>query len=189
MRRSTTADDGRPLRVPAACRISNDDDSSSSLQRQREKLQEWLHDNPHCTLVHVTEDRSVSGAVDLKDRPELGPWLADGKRDEWDTVWVSTQDRLGRDDLHFMAFVKDLLDWRKDICVSRRSVVRREYGDRPAHRLCQGHAGGGGADPYPEARPGLTRLPASQGAVGGREPALRVPARPPRTSRERRLIA
>ncbi|MFI0222252.1 recombinase family protein [Streptomyces lydicus] len=117
MRRSTAADDGRPLRVLAACRISNDDDSSSSLERQREKLQEWLHDNPHCTLVHVTEDRSVSGAVDLKDRPELGPWLADGKRDEWDAVWVSTQDRLGRDDLHFMAFVKDLLDWRKNICV------------------------------------------------------------------------
>ncbi|MEV7376828.1 recombinase family protein [Streptomyces lydicus] len=117
MRRSTTADDGRPLRVLAACRISNDDDSSFSLERQREKLQEWLHDNPHCTLVHVTEDRSVSGAVDLKDRPELGPWLADGKRDEWDAVWVSTQDRLGRDDLHFMAFVKDLLDWRKSICV------------------------------------------------------------------------
>ncbi|WP_407555706.1 recombinase family protein [Streptomyces sp. Pv4-95] len=57
------------------------------------------------------------GAVALKERPELGPWLADGKRDRWDAVWVSTQDRLGRDDLHFMAFVKDLLDWRKTILV------------------------------------------------------------------------
>lgn len=117
MKRTTTANDGRPLRVLAACRISNDDDSSSSIERQREKLKEWLYANPRCTLVHVTEDRSVSGAIDLKDRPELGPWLADDKRDEWDVVWVSTQDRLGRDDLHFMAFVKDLLDWQKGIYV------------------------------------------------------------------------
>ncbi|MGP8300311.1 recombinase family protein [Streptomyces inhibens] len=117
MTRSTTANESRPLRVLAACRISNDDDSSSSIERQREKLKEWLYANPHCALVHVTEDRSVSGAVDLKDRPGLGPWLANGKRDEWDAVWVSTQDRLGRDDLHFMAFVKDLLDWQKGIYV------------------------------------------------------------------------
>ncbi|MEV8477173.1 recombinase family protein [Streptomyces sp. NPDC051173] len=117
MKPITGPDGGRPLRILAALRISLDDDSSSSIERQREKLKEWLHVNPRCTLVHATEDRSVSGAVDLKDRPELGPWLAEDKRDQWDAVWVSTQDRLGRDDLHFMAFVKDLLDWQKGIYV------------------------------------------------------------------------
>ncbi|MFF2921833.1 recombinase family protein [Streptomyces celluloflavus] len=117
MKPITSTNGGRPLRVLAACRLSLDDDSSSSIERQREKLREWMYANPHCTLVHVTEDRSVSGAVDLKDRPELGPWLAEGKRDGWDAIWVSTQDRLGRDDLHFMAFVKDLLEWQKGIYV------------------------------------------------------------------------
>ncbi|MFJ4941514.1 recombinase family protein [Streptomyces albidoflavus] len=114
----TRRDDGGPLRILAALRISLDDDASTSIERQQEELKEWLHHNPWAQLVHATEDRSVSGAIDLKDRPGLGPWLREeDKQQQWDALWVSTQDRLGRDDLHFMAFVKDVMDWKKVIFV------------------------------------------------------------------------
>lgn len=112
-----TSRNGGPVRILAALRISLDDDASTSIERQHEKLKDWLHRNPWARLVHATEDRSVSGSIDLKDRPELGPWLAEDKRDEWDAIWISTQDRLGRDDLHFMAFVKDVMDWKKGVFV------------------------------------------------------------------------
>lgn len=112
-----TSGDGAPVRILAALRISLDDDASTSIERQHEKLKSWLHRNPWARLVHATEDRSVSGSIDLKDRPELGPWLAEDKRDDWDAIWISTQDRLGRDDLHFMAFVKDVMDWKKGVFV------------------------------------------------------------------------
>ncbi|GEB54108.1 recombinase family protein [Streptomyces cacaoi] len=114
--------DGKPLRVLAALRISLDDDASTSIERQWEEYRQWAKQYPGVTLVKATEDRSVSGSIDLKDRPQLGPWLTHDKRDEWDAIWVSTQDRLGRDDLHFMAFLKDVLDWQKLIYVGDDSA-------------------------------------------------------------------
>jgi len=56
----------------------------------------------------------VSGSVDLPERPSIGPWLTEEGREKRD---VTTQDRLSRDDLHFMAFVKNVLDWGKTLVV------------------------------------------------------------------------
>jgi DNA invertase Pin-like site-specific DNA recombinase len=47
----------------------------------------------------------------------MGPWLTEEGREKWDVLAVTPQDRLSRDDLHFMAFVKNVLDWGKTLVV------------------------------------------------------------------------
>ncbi|GGV87094.1 recombinase family protein [Streptomyces gelaticus] len=103
-------------RALLAARISVDTDESTSIPRQLEHLQTWAQGLGHET-AGVVEDRSVSGSVDLPERPSMGPWLTEEGREKWDVLAVTTQDRLSRDDLHFMAFVKNVLDWGKTLVV------------------------------------------------------------------------
>lgn len=103
-------------RALLAARISVDTDESTSIPRQLEKLHAWAQGLSY-PVAGVVEDRSVSGSVDLPDRPSMGPWLTEEGREKWDVLAVTTQDRLSRDDLHFMAFVKNVLDWGKTLVV------------------------------------------------------------------------
>ncbi|WP_432117954.1 recombinase family protein [Streptomyces sp. bgisy032] len=103
-------------RALLAARISVDTDESTSIPRQLEKLHTWAQRLGH-EVAGVVEDRSVSGSVDLPERPSMGPWLTEEGREKWDVLAVTTQDRLSRDDLHFMAFVKNVLDWGKTLVV------------------------------------------------------------------------
>ncbi|MFD6309708.1 recombinase family protein [Streptomyces nigra] len=103
-------------RALLAARISVDTDESTSIPRQLEKLHTWAQGLGH-EVAGVVEDRSVSGSVDLPERPSMGPWLTEEGREKWDVLAVTTQDRLSRDDLHFMAFVKNVLDWGKTLVV------------------------------------------------------------------------
>ncbi|MCW2873510.1 MAG: hypothetical protein JWL99_4830 [Streptomyces oryziradicis] len=68
-------------------------------------------------VVGLAADVSVSGDVDLVDRPALGQWLAVDSREKWDELWVTTQDRLSRSEPHFMSFVFKMLEWNKEIHV------------------------------------------------------------------------
>lgn len=103
-------------RALLAARISVDTDESTSIPRQLEHLHTWAQGLSH-PVAGVVEDRSVSGSVDLPERPSMGPWLTEEGREKWDVLAVTTQDRLSRDDLHFMAFVKNVLDWGKTLVV------------------------------------------------------------------------
>ncbi|MGM9380553.1 recombinase family protein [Streptomyces antibioticus] len=103
-------------RALLAARISVDTDESTSIPRQLEHLHAWAEGLGH-DVAGVVEDRAVSGSVDLPERPSMGPWLTEEGREKWDVLAVTTQDRLSRDDLHFMAFVKNVLDWGKKIIV------------------------------------------------------------------------
>ncbi|MFK0105749.1 recombinase family protein [Streptomyces sp. NPDC091217] len=103
-------------RALLAARISVDTDESTSIPRQLEHLHTWAQGLSY-PVAGVVEDRSVSGSVDLPERPSMGPWLTEEGREKWDVLAVTTQDRLSRDDLHFMAFVKNVLDWGKSLVV------------------------------------------------------------------------
>ncbi|MER5729361.1 recombinase family protein [Streptomyces sp. NPDC002138] len=103
-------------RVLLTARISDDKDHSNSIQAQLEEQRAWALASGH-TVVDEVEDRTVSGSVDLPDRPKLGKHLTEVGRQAWDTLVVSTQDRLSRDDRHFNAFVGNVLDWGKGLIV------------------------------------------------------------------------
>ena len=93
------------------------DEESDSIATQDEKLLTAVHENSDVKVVGTAVDENVSGDVDMKNRPQLGQWLTEEKLEEWDELWVTTQDRLSRSDVHFMAFVFLMLNLGKRIVV------------------------------------------------------------------------
>ncbi|MEY9837838.1 recombinase family protein [Streptacidiphilus sp. EB103A] len=104
------------LRVLPCKRISRDTEDSSALERQGVELSEAIHSGDH-ELVAWVEDATVSGSVNLDQRPSLGKWLTEPLLHQWDALMVTTQDRISRDDLHWWAFVAWVLEHRKTVLV------------------------------------------------------------------------
>lgn len=63
------------------------------------------------------EDATVSGSINLDQRPSLGKWLREPLVHEWDALMVTTQDRISRDDMHWWTFVGWILDNDKHVLV------------------------------------------------------------------------
>ena len=81
-------------RVLGRLRLSRSTEESTSIERQREVIQQWADANGH-EVVGWAEDIDVSGAVDPFDTPELGQWL-NNRVPEWDILCAWKLDRLGR---------------------------------------------------------------------------------------------
>ncbi|MBS1692278.1 MAG: recombinase family protein [Actinobacteria bacterium] len=89
-------------------RLSRSTEESTSIERQREIIQQWTSANGH-TLVGWAEDIDVSGSVDPFDTPGLGAWLGD-RAAEWDVLCAWKLDRLGRDAVR----LNKLIAWCQD---------------------------------------------------------------------------
>ncbi|GIG64726.1 recombinase family protein [Phytomonospora endophytica] len=100
----------------AAKRISRDPEASSALKRQDAELREAIADGGH-NLVHMVEDATVSGAINLDQRKSLGEWLREPKVHEWQALMVTTQDRITGDDLHWHQLVGWCLENGKHVIV------------------------------------------------------------------------
>jgi site-specific DNA recombinase len=69
----------------------------TGIATQDQRSAEWAADEGH-VIVHVTRDRSVSGAVSPWERPELGPWLTDpAKVAQYDGIVAYDASRVSRD--------------------------------------------------------------------------------------------
>lgn len=104
------------LRLIAVKRISRDTEQSSALDRQEVRLSAAIKKGGH-ELVAWVEDVTVSGAVNLWDRPALGKWLREPLIHLYDGIIVTEQDRLTRNDLHWWAFVGWCLEHDKQIII------------------------------------------------------------------------
>jgi site-specific DNA recombinase len=104
------------MKVLPVKRISRDTESSSALERQDIELREAVALGGH-ELVHMVEDATVSGAINLDERPSLGEWLTEPRVHEWDALMVTTQDRITRDDMHWWQFVGWVLKNDKSVIV------------------------------------------------------------------------
>jgi site-specific DNA recombinase len=94
------------VRVLGAGRLSHDTDASTSIERQREVI-ELTTKARGGTLVTITEDVDVSGAISPFERADLGPWLTDpAKIMQWDVIMVTKLDRLSRSLLDFANLIK-----------------------------------------------------------------------------------
>lgn len=82
------------MRVLGRLRLSRSTDESTSIERQREIIEQWSNAQGHA-VVGWAEDIDVSGAVDPFDTPQLGEWLND-RAPEWDILSAWKLDRLGR---------------------------------------------------------------------------------------------
>ncbi|MEV0692166.1 recombinase family protein [Streptomyces sp. NPDC050388] len=105
-------------RVLFAERISDDrNERSESIESQHDKLSRRA-EAEGVTVVAVARDLSVSGDVDPFTRKNLGPWLAEENRDKWDELWVTTQDRLSRDDEHAHDLMRKVFrEWGKKVVI------------------------------------------------------------------------
>lgn len=101
------------LRVLGRVRLSRSSEESTSIERQREYIEDWAKANRH-TVVGWAEDVDVSGSVDPFDTPGLGPWL-NHRADEFDAIAVWKLDRLGRNSIK----LKRLIGW----CIGHGKTV------------------------------------------------------------------
>lgn len=91
-------------RALGALRLSKSSDASTSIARQRERVDWWISGNG-AELVAVTEDVSVSGSVSPFERAGIGPYLTDNPPQEWDVLVAWKLDRISRsaiDTLHLL---------------------------------------------------------------------------------------
>jgi DNA invertase Pin-like site-specific DNA recombinase len=93
-------------RVLGARRLSHDTDASTSNERQGEAITGWAKLKDH-TVVALTNDTDVSGAVSPFDRDDLGPWLRPPRLHQWDVLVVAKLDRVSRPLVDFA----NLLTW------------------------------------------------------------------------------
>ncbi|GAA0286741.1 recombinase family protein [Streptomyces polychromogenes] len=99
-----------------AARRSVDKQDGTSIPRQVEAGQREVIARKGA-LAGIVRDEGVSGALDFPDRPKLAQWLTTEGLSRWDCMIVTTQDRLSRDDLHFNAFMRHMLDWNKQLII------------------------------------------------------------------------
>ncbi|MFD7170310.1 recombinase family protein [Streptomyces sp. NPDC059929] len=74
-------------------RISRDTEDSSVLARQGEELDAAAEAGRYLVAGEV-EDSTVSGAVNLDERPKLGRWMKDPLWHEWDALMDTSLDRI-----------------------------------------------------------------------------------------------
>jgi DNA invertase Pin-like site-specific DNA recombinase len=82
------------VRVLGRLRLSRSTEESTSIERQREVIQQWADVNKHSVVGWAT-DIDVSGSVDPFDTPQLGDWLGN-RAPEFDVIACWKLDRLGR---------------------------------------------------------------------------------------------
>lgn len=87
------------MRVLARTRISRSTEESTSIERQRELIENWARDNDH-EIVAWAEDIDVSGSVSPFDAPGLGPYLKEPLSEEWDILVAWKLDRLARNSIN-----------------------------------------------------------------------------------------
>ena len=106
------------MRVLGRVRLSRSREESTSVQRQRALIEQWAATNGH-EVVAWAEDVDVSGSISPFDSPELGPYLTDEHKDEWDILAAWKLDRLARSSIT----LHELFGWVQNnnkqlVCIS-----------------------------------------------------------------------
>ncbi|WP_459957269.1 recombinase family protein [Nocardia sp. IFM 10818] len=105
-------------RVIGRVRLSRNTDESTSVERQKEIIEAWVKANENI-LIGWAEDVDVSGSVSPFEAPELGPWLTEDRKDEWDIICSWKLDRVSRR----VILLNQLFGWLQEnnkvlVCVS-----------------------------------------------------------------------
>jgi site-specific DNA recombinase len=107
---------GEQLNLLASIRLSNLTDATTSPVTQRAEIQDFADDHGH-SVVAWTEDYDVSGAIPIRERDGIGPWLADENLSMWDALIGYRLDRLFRSQLDFLLWCRDFGDKYRKIII------------------------------------------------------------------------
>lgn len=83
------------MRVLGRVRLSRFTEESTSIERQRNIIQQWAQANGH-VVVAWAEDIEVSGSISPFDAPELGQYFKGPLKDTWDILCSWKLDRIAR---------------------------------------------------------------------------------------------
>lgn len=83
------------MKVLGCTKINRATEESTSIEKQRELIENWARDNDH-KIVAWAEDIDVPGSISPFDAPELGPYLKKPLSAEWDILVAWNLDRLAR---------------------------------------------------------------------------------------------
>jgi site-specific DNA recombinase len=89
-------------------RLSADREESTSVERQREVIEQWAQAHGH-SVIGWAQDLNISGSVRPFEAPGFAPWL-DQRASEWDIVCAWKLDRLGRNAIQ----LAELFGWCQD---------------------------------------------------------------------------
>jgi DNA invertase Pin-like site-specific DNA recombinase len=95
-------------RLIANIRLSRDTDTTNAPATQRADITDWVAEHPGNRIDYWTEDLDVSGGIPIAERPGIGPFLAEDRLDEWDGIIGKALDRLFRDQLDYLLWVRDI---------------------------------------------------------------------------------
>jgi site-specific DNA recombinase len=91
----------------APLRLSRFKDSSTNPASQRARITEYAEDHDD-NVIFVDVDMDVSGAVPIRERQGIGPYLAPDRIGVYDGFLADEMDRLSRDMLDYLQFARDM---------------------------------------------------------------------------------
>jgi site-specific DNA recombinase len=98
------------MRLLVPVRLSRDTDATNNPAMQRAAAQEYADDHPGTILIWTeVEDLDVSGAVPIRERPGIGPYLTPERICTWDGILGNEMDRISRDMLDYLTFARDMV--------------------------------------------------------------------------------
>jgi site-specific DNA recombinase len=98
------------MRLLVPIRLSRITDSTNNPKMQRDAAQEYADEHPGTILIFTeVEDLDVSGAVPIRERPGIGPYLTPEKMHTFDGILGNEMDRISRDMLDYLTFAQDMV--------------------------------------------------------------------------------
>ncbi|WP_454194152.1 recombinase family protein [Nocardia sp. Marseille-Q1738] len=128
------------LRVLGRLRLSRSTEESTSIERQREVIQQWADVHGH-QVIGWAEDIDVSGAVSPFEAPQLGEWLND-RHPEWDVLAAWKLDRLGRNAIQLNSLFGWCLEHDKTLVSCSESIDLSNWAGRMLANVIAGLAEG-----------------------------------------------
>lgn len=99
-------------KIVGVIRLSRADDDSTSIARQKERIEAWVKFKGWVIVGWAIDDGVSAIKLSPWDRPKLGPWLT--RHEEYDVLVCWKLDRLARNTADFV----DLLRWADEHTVS-----------------------------------------------------------------------
>ncbi len=98
------------MRLLVPIRLSRMADNTNNPAMQRAAAQDYADDRPGTVLIYTeVEDLDVSGAVPIRERPGIGPYLTPEKMHTFDGILGNEMDRISRDMLDYLTFAQDMV--------------------------------------------------------------------------------
>ena len=107
----------RGNRFLAPRRISRKTDESTSVDTQLDAVSRYAQAYD-LQLIPVVPDLDVSGARPIRERPGVGPWLAEERLGEWDGIITYRLDRLFRSQADYVLFYQHYCEERGKVIIS-----------------------------------------------------------------------